>query len=61
VITYAQCERDFDKEWDKMRRVYELMLSAKTMRLIKPMAKTIYVQGRIDGMVQQATEKGARS
>ena len=51
MLKYKQCEADFEREWDKLSHVYAAMLSAKTLRLVKSLSKTMYVQGRVDGMV----------
>jgi len=48
--------QEFEQEWAKQHRIYSTMLSVKTLRVVKQMAKCVYLQGRIDGMVY-TTEK----
>ena len=39
----------FEQEWERLHRVYGSMLSVKTLKVVKGLARNVYLQGRIDG------------
>lgn len=48
VPSLAQVHAEFEQEWHRQLRVYGPF--GDTLRMVKAMAKNIYIQGRIDGM-----------
>lgn len=50
VPAYKTVVAEFDSEWEKQTRIYGIMLAPKTLKMVKHLARTMYVQGRIDAM-----------
>ena len=69
IPTIQAVHAEFEQEWARLYRIYGSMLSVKTLKVVKGLARSVYLQGRIDGMValtdrqiaRQLNVKGGRS
>lgn len=55
----ADTRRQFEHVWAEVARVYALMLAPKTLRIVKTLAWTVYLQGRTDELAKQLSAEQA--
>jgi hypothetical protein len=60
IPTIQAVHAEFEREWEKLYRLYGHMLSVKTLRVVKGLARNVYMQGRIDGMMTLSEQMLAR-
>lgn len=53
VPAIKRVHQAFEAEWAKLHMIYGAMLSTRTLKIAKGIARNAYIQGRIDAMNEE--------